>query len=157
MSIVAEACYLFVRNRVGTYLRKCTITQEGADEVTEYNYIDNIGSMDNSERRKASLVYLADADKRRNRNLFKYRTLMVVSGKRGDAFDLTVTEILNYCKSVGIVATRVTGNMDKFLGAFSPFAMELGNGALAEVGANTIPDEQIARFSIPTLWDEKNL
>ncbi len=121
--------------------------EEGADEVTEYNYIDNIGSMDNSERRKASLVYLADADKRRNRNLFKYRTLMVISGKRGDAFDLSVSEILNYCKSVGIIATRVTSNMDKFLGAFSPFSMELGNGALAEVGANTIPDEQIARFS----------
>ena len=63
---------------------------EDQDEVTSYNYVDNISSMDSMERRKASLIYLADADKRRSRNLFKYRTLMVVAGVRGEVFDKAI-------------------------------------------------------------------
>ena len=117
------------------------------ETVDEYNYIDNIGSMDNMQRRKASLVYLADADKRRRRNLFKYRTLMVISGKRGENFDKTVVEVESYCKSQGIIITRVEEDLMQFLRAFSPFSMELNNGVLSKVGSNTIPDEQLARFS----------
>lgn len=120
---------------------------EDSDEVTEYNYVENIGSMDSTERRKASLVYLADADKRRQRNLFRYRTLMVVSGVRGENFDKTIFEINEYCYNTGITITRVEERIDEFLRAFSPFSMELGNGILSQVGSNTIPDEQIARFS----------
>ena len=52
---------------------------EDSEVVTEYNYMENISSMDSTERRKSSLVYLADADKRRRRNLFKYRTMMIIS------------------------------------------------------------------------------
>lgn len=120
---------------------------EESDEVTEYNYMENISSLDSMERRKASLVYLADADKRRSRNLFKYRTLMIVSGKRGETYDRSLYEILMYCRNNGIVITRVTENLDMFLRAFSPFSMEINNGVLSQVGSNTIPDEQIARFS----------
>lgn len=118
-----------------------------SDEVTAYNYIDNIGSIDSMERRKASLVYLADADRRRSRNLFRYRTLMIISGRRGEAFDKSVFEILNLCKSSGLVVTRVDSKIDLYLNAFSPFSMELSNGVLNQVGANTITDEEIARFS----------
>ena len=121
--------------------------EEDSEEVTEYNYIENISSMDSNQRRKASLVYLADADQRRRRNLFKYRTMMIISGKRGENFDKTVFEVLEYCKNRGIGITRVENNMSEFIRAFSPFSMELGNGVLSQVGSNTIPDEQIARFS----------
>lgn len=120
---------------------------EDSEVVTEYNYIENISSMDSTERRKASLVYLADADKRRRRNLFRYRTMIIISGKRGDGFDKTVAEVQSYCRKNGIIITRVDDQIDTFLRAFSPFSMELGNGILKEVGSNTIPDEQIARFS----------
>lgn len=120
---------------------------EESDEITEYNYVEQIGNMDSTARRKASLIYLADADIRRQRNLFKYRTLMVVSGKRGDKFDRTIASIKEYCRSIGIVITRVEDNLDEFLSAFSPFSMELNNGILSMVGSNTIPDEQLARFS----------
>ena len=120
---------------------------EESDEITEYNYVEQIGNMDSTARRKASLIYLADADIRRQRNLFKYRTLMVVSGKRGDKFDRTIASIKEYCRSIGIEITRVEDNLDEFLSAFSPFSMELNNGILSMVGSNTIPDEQLARFS----------
>lgn len=121
--------------------------EEDSEEVTEYNYIENISSMDSNQRRKASLVYLADADQRRRRNLFKYRTMMIISGKRGENFDKTVFEIQTYCRNKEIGITRVENNMSEFIRAFSPFSMELGNGILSQVGSNTIPDEQIARFS----------
>ena len=117
------------------------------EAVDEYNYVDNVGAMDVTYRRKASLLYLADADKRRRRNMFKYRTLMIVSGVRGEAFDKSIKEIEEYCKNQEIVITRVDSNIDEFLKAFSPFTMELTNGVLSSVGSNTLPDEQLARFS----------
>lgn len=121
--------------------------EEDAGAVDEYNYVENISTMDSTERRKASLIYLADADRRRSRNMFKYRTLMIVSGKRGENFDKSIFEINNYCKNQGLTITRVDYNIDMFLSAFSPFSMEIGNGALAQVGSNTITDELLARFS----------
>lgn len=121
--------------------------EKDRDEVDEYNYVDNIGSSDNLKRRKASLVYLADADRRRKRNMFKYRTLMIVSGERGENFDKTISAVNEYCSTKKIVITRVDDNLDDYLRAFSPFSMELNNGILSSVGSNTIPDEQIARFS----------
>lgn len=120
---------------------------EDREEVTEYNYIQNIGTMDSMSRRKSSLVYLADAETRRKRNLFKYRTMMIISGKRGENFDKTILEVNAYCKSIGIILTRVDNSLVDFLRAFSPFSMELSSDVLKQVGSNTIPDEQIARFS----------
>lgn len=120
---------------------------EDADEVTSYNYVENVDSMDSIERRKASLIYLADADKRRSRSLFKYRTLMIIAGVRGESFDKAIDEINDYCKSTGIKVTRVESQVSDYLKAFSPFTMELGNNILKQVGSNTLTDEEIARFS----------
>lgn len=120
---------------------------EDADEVTSYNYVENVDSMDSIERRKASLIYLADADKRRSRSLFKYRTLMIIAGVRGESFDKAIYEINDYCKSTGIKITRVESQVSEYLKAFSPFTMELGNNILKQVGSNTLTDEEIARFS----------
>ena len=120
---------------------------EESEDVTAYNYIDNVSAMDSTERRRDSLIYLADADKRRSRNLFRYRTLMVISGKRGENFDKSVFEIQTHCRNIGLVITRVENYIDKYLSAFSPFSMELGDGVLKSVGSNTIADEQLARFS----------
>ena len=120
---------------------------EDADEVTSYNYVENVDSMDSIERRKASLIYLADADKRRSRSLFKYRTLMIIAGVRGESFDKAIYEINDYCKNTGIKVTRVESQVSDYLKAFSPFTMELGNNILKQVGSNTLTDEEIARFS----------
>ena len=79
--------------------------------------------------------------------MFKYRTMLVVSGYRGDNFDKSIYEISEYCRSVGIQITRVSSDMGEFLKAFSPFSAQLTSKILKQVGNNTIPDEQIARFS----------
>lgn len=120
---------------------------EDREEVTEYNYNQQIGTMDSMIRRKNSLVYLADAETRRKRNLFKFRTMMVISGVRGENFDKTVFEVQDYCKNRGFRITRVDEHIQDFLKAFSPFSMELNSDVLKQVGNTTIPDEQLARFS----------
>ena len=122
------------------------IEEDKDGEVSEYNYHENRSYLDSLSRRKQSIVYLVDAE-RRKRNLFKYRTMMIIQGVRGENFDKTIVEVKDYCKRTGIVITRINSNLFEFLKAFSPFTMELGTGILKEVGNNTIPDEQIARFS----------
>lgn len=120
---------------------------EDSEEVNAYNYNAEMIGMDSRNRREASLVYLSDATRRRKRNLFKYRTLMIICGVRGSNFDKTVEDVMRYCTNTGIQANRIDSNLFDFLQAFSPFSMELNADILKEVGNNTIPDEQIARFS----------
>lgn len=122
------------------------IEEDKEGEVSEYNYHENRSYLDSLSRRKQSIVYLVDAE-RRKRNLFKYRTMMIIQGVRGENFDKTIVEVKDYCKRTGIIITRIDSKLFDFLKAFSPFTMELGTGILKEVGSNTIPDEQIARFS----------
>lgn len=114
-------------------------------EVTSYNYNKYASSLSSMERRKASLIYLTDA-RARKRNLFKYRTMMIISGYRGESFDKSVSEILNYCNTIDLQITRVE-EIDEFLKAFSPFSCQLNSKVLKKVGNNTLPDEQIARFT----------
>lgn len=123
-----------------------TIDRE-AGVVDEYNYRENINLSDSVERRKLSLIYLSDAEVRRQRNLFKYRTMMIVAGARGNKFDKTIDKISAYCKNTGIKITRVDKRLFDFLRAFSPFSVELSGSVLKECGNTTIPDEQLARFS----------
>lgn len=122
-------------------------SEEDSDEVTAYNYNASIAAMDSRERRRASLVYLADAETRRRRNMFKYRTFMIVSGNRGEEFNKTISEVLDYCKRIGLKITRVDSDIPEFLRAFSPFSAQLGSKIVRQVGSNTIPDEMIARLS----------
>lgn len=123
-----------------------TIDDE-AEDVDEFNYRENIKLLDNNVWRKQSLLYLSDAEVRRSRNLFKYRTLMVISGIRGENFNSTVDGVNEYCRNSGIKITRVDGDLGSFLRTFSPFSFEANPSVLKQVGYNTIPDELIARFS----------
>lgn len=120
---------------------------EDVGDVDEFNYRENIKLLDNNTWRKQSLLYLSDAEIRRKRKLFKYRTLMIVSGKRGDDFNSTIKDIQTYCSSSGIKLTRVEGDLLEFLQSFSPFSLEMTSNVMKKVGSNTIPDELIARFS----------
>lgn len=123
-----------------------SIDEENGD-VDEYNYREKIEALDSSLWRKQSLVYLSDAEKRRKRKMFRYRTMMIISGVRGENFDKTLFEVQNFCKNVGIKITRVDSDIFMFLRSFSPFSLELSDKVVKQVGTNTIPDELIARFS----------
>ena len=133
--------------RVQSKIKTWSTIEDESEEVNNYNYWENIANMDSTSRRKESLVYLADAEIRRMRKLFRYRTMMVVSGVRGDDFDTTLKRIEEVCKQRELKITRVTQQIFNFLKAFSPMSMELDSKVLKQVGNNTIPDEMIARMS----------
>lgn len=120
---------------------------EESDDVDEFNYRENIKLLDNNVWRKQSLLYLSDAEIRRKRRLFKYRSMMIISGVRGENFDTSIREVQKFCVSSGIKITRVVGDLKDFLRAFSPFSLELNSNVLKQVGNTTIPDELIARLS----------
>lgn len=120
---------------------------EESDDVDEFNYRENIKLLDNNTWRKQSLLYLSDAEIRRKRKLFKYRSMMIISGVRGNDFNTTIREVQSFCSSSGIKITRVEGDLSDFLRVFSPFSLELNTNVLKQVGNNTIPDELLARFS----------
>ena len=132
-----------IRSKIRTWRN----IEEDSDEVTAYNYNRSISAMDSRERRSASLIYLSDAEMRRRRNMFKYRTFMIISGSRGEDFNKTVTEVKDYCKKIGLRITRVDTDLPEFLRAFSPFSAQLSSKIMRQVGSNTLPDEMIARLS----------
>lgn len=132
-----------IRSKIRTWKN----IESDSDEVNAYNFYDSIGTINTLSRRKQSLIYLADAEKNRKRNMFKYRTMIIISGVRGENFDKSIFMIQDYCKRTGIVITRVEDNLDGFIKAFSPFSSEMSSSVAKRVGSNTIPDEQIARFS----------
>ena len=116
-------------------------------DVDEFSYQKNLGEMDSNAWRKQSLLYLSDADIRRKRKMFKYRTLIVVSGVRGSAFDKTIYEMKEYAKAIRLDMNRVDSYLFEFLDCFSPFSLERSDRVFEMVGTNTITDELLARFS----------
>lgn len=134
-----------MRSKLRTWKNLKTDSQ--GEEVDAYNYRDNLSAMDTAEWREQSLMYLSDAEKRRRRNLFIYRTMIVVSGTRGEAFDKTIAEVVDYCARSEIIITRIEDRLFEYLKCFSPFSAELHSPILSEVGRTVIPDEILARFS----------
>lgn len=117
------------------------------EKVDEFNYIDNMSDMANDSWKLQSLVYLPDAEITRKRCLFSTRTMMVISGQRGEVFDKVVEDVLYMANSLGLIFTRVNTQIDEFLSAYSPFKFGSDAKVYKEVGYNVLPDEVISRFS----------
>ena len=128
-------------------LRTWRTIEEEQGDVDEFNYNKNMASLDSSEWRKQSLIYLSDADSRRKRRMFKYRSMLLIVGQRGENFDKTVYEVVELAKSYGLKMNRVEENISDYLRYFSPFTLEYNQGALQGVGSPSIPDEILARFN----------
>lgn len=128
-------------------LRTWRTLEEEAGEVDEYNLNQNLVNMDNIEWKKDSLVYLSTAEIRRKRKMYKSRTLMLISGTRGNDFDASVKDIINICKSMNLKVSRVMNDIPAYLKVFSPFSNIVDIKVQEQVGAITIPDEIIARFN----------
>lgn len=133
--------------QIRSKLRTWKIIDEDTEDVSEFNMRENINTLDNNVWRKQSLMYLSDAEIRRRRNLFVYRSMLIISGKRGSDFDTTVENIIEYCSNSGISLTRVEGELGDFLRVFSPFSLESNGNILSKVGNTTITDELLARLS----------
>ena len=128
-------------------MRTWRALEQDAGEVDAYNLYQNLASMDNQDWKKDSLEYLAKAEIRRKRKMFKFRSLMLISGKRGTDFDNSVKDIINICKSMNIKISRVIGDIPEYLKVFSPFSNTFDSKVLEKCGSITIPDELLARFN----------
>lgn len=115
-------------------------------EIDEYNYAQNISSLDENEVRKASLIYVADAVLKRKREVFRTQQMMIISGERGREFDESLERIIEYCTKNGIKTTRITGNVQDYLSVYSPFALNKNQAVAQTVGTNILPDEIISRY-----------
>lgn len=128
-------------------LKTWKIVDQGADNVDEYNLHENLNTLDSQDWRKESLVYLSLAEIRRKRKMFKFRSLMIVSGKRGVNFNTTVKELISLCKAMHIKISRVIGDIPQYLETFSPFSNVYDNKVLSQCGYVVLPDELISRFN----------
>lgn len=115
--------------------------------VDEYNLYDNLNMLDAQGWRKDSLVYLSTAEIRRKRKMFKFRSVMFISGIRGKDFNDSVKELVSLCKALDIKISRIIGDIPEYLKVFSPFSNTYDNKVLNQCGCTTIPDELLARFN----------
>lgn len=132
-----------MRARLNTW----RMIEESAGEVDEYNLYQNLSSMDSQDWKKDSLTYLATAEIRRKRKVFKFRSMMIISGKRGTDFNNSVKEITKLCKVLSIKISRVIGDIPEYLKVFSPFSNTYDQKVMEKCGCITIPDELLARFN----------
>ena len=132
-----------MRARLNTW----KLLEQERGEVDEYNLYQNIDTLDSQDWKKDSLVYLSTAERRRKRKMFKFRSLMIISGKRGTNFDLTVTEVENLCRIMNIKISRIIGDIPEYLRVFSPFSNTFDTKVLDQCGSVVLPDELISRFN----------
>jgi hypothetical protein len=128
-------------------LRTWKTIEQQTDDVDEYNLYQNLNMLDSQQWRKDSLVYLSTAELRRKRKMFKFRSLMIISGKRGDDFNNSVKDILNMCKTINLKVSRVIGDVPEYLKAFSPFSNTNNPDVFDMCGCVTLPDEILSRFN----------
>ena len=128
-------------------LRTWRMIEQDAPDVDEYNLYQNLSTLDSQSWRKDSLVYLSTAEIRRKRKMFKFRSLMLISGLRGTEFDDSVKEIMSICKQLNIKVSRVIGDIPEYLKTFSPFSYIYDTKVYEKCGCITIPDEMLSRFN----------
>jgi len=123
--------------------------EQASKNVDAFNLHDNLASMGRQEFIENSLIYLSNADIRRNRTLLKSSVMMTISGIRGEEFDESVAAIVEYCKHIGLQAERVTYDVPDILSYFSPFRhlrYDVGK-RVDNIPSQILPDELVARFS----------
>ena len=126
---------------------KAVDRQQDEEEVDEYNLYENLNTIDSQNWRKDSLVYLSTAELRRKRKMFIFKSLMIISGERGSAFNDSVIEIEKLCKAMNLSIARITADIPEYLKVFSPFSNTFNEKILKSCGNVTLPDELLARFS----------
>ena len=133
--------------RIRARLRNWKISETDDGDVDEYNLHSNLQQLDTQDWRKDSLVYLSTADIRRKRKMFKFRSMMIISGKRGTDFNRSVVAVTNLMQSMGIHFTRITGDIPLYLRTFSPFMNQYNASVFDNTGVVALPDELLARFN----------
>ena len=120
---------------------------EARGDVNAYNIHLNLSSMQSQEWIESSLMYLSEADISRKRALLKSSLVMIISGERGEDFDKTVKNVIEYARHIGIKPTRVLYNIPDWLKGYSPFSKEIVNDITETMPTNVLTDEIVARYN----------
>lgn len=128
-------------------LRTWRLLDSDGEDVDSYNIHDNMALLDSQAWRRESIEYLTDAEVRRKRKTFRFRSVMFVSGQRGENFNDTIKELVETCKVMNIKVTRVMLNIQDYLSVFSPFSLEYNDAVIKQCGSNVLTDEILARFN----------
>lgn len=120
---------------------------ETRDEMTAYNMHLNLSSVQSQEWIESSLTYLTEADISRKRALVKSSLVMIISGERGEDFDQTVKEVIEYAQHIGLKPTRVLYNVPDWVQGYSPFSRVSVNGITEMMPTNVLTDELVSRYS----------
>lgn len=107
------------KNRFSVWRKQQAEFEE--EQIDAFNRFENVGSEDSKSYRKDSLEYLADATQRRGCRLLKRRTIMILSGTRGDLFNETAKQVESKAIDQGIKLRRVTDNIPEHVGGLLPF------------------------------------
>lgn len=121
------------------------IAEEEAGQTTAYNIQDKVVGNQTRGHREDSLVYLSYALRDRGQHLYKVRTLMVVTGERGDMFDKANATIVEHCAQLGLVVTKIEENLEDFMRTYSPFSLAYQNKVYKEVGNPSMTNELLAQ------------
>ena len=130
---------------------KMTVWNNQSRELEERNdgSIDKAKDLiasDKNEMIHASVDYLTTADLRRQRSMFRIRTLMLVSGTRGEQYDSTCRSITEKAKALGLKITRVLYDIPNFISTFSPFSDTVDKSVMTAASNTSLTDEILARF-----------
>lgn len=114
-------------------------------DVDPFNYWNNVDALDSQEWVKESLIYLADATKKRNCRTFSVACMMVITGVRSRDFNASVHDIEDICKNtLGINAVRVLYDVPDVLQCFSPFTTSFVYDTKKRISTFLLTDETYA-------------
>lgn len=119
-----------------------------SSDINVYNLYKNIGTLEKQDWIEESLGYLAVADIKRQRALFKSSVLITISGERGDNFDDSVKAVEQYAKDINLGMERVLYNIPEILRFFIPFSKRPEKSILQSLPTQVSTDEILARYSV---------
>ena len=133
--------------RMKAKFRTWKVLEQENGEIDEYNLYQNLNMLDVQDWKKDSLVYLSTAELQRKRKMFDFRSLMLISGKRGQSFDESVASIMKLCNMMKIKTSRIISDIPAYLSYYSPFARYYNPEVESKSGCVTLTDEILARFN----------
>lgn len=128
-------------------LRAWKAVDKENENIDEYDMYNHLSVLDKNYWVKKSILYFSIAQKRRKRKILKTKTLMLVSGVRGEAFDTSIIELQKLADTNDIRITRVLYDIPQYLELFSPFKVPIESKLSKKIGGNVVTDEIAARFS----------
>lgn len=120
------------------------IDEEEEGTMNTYNMHEKFHGYEARSHRADSIEYWSQLDYRQRR-IYTVRTLMIITGNRGNVFDKAVSTVMSASANMGLQIMRIEEDVGTFLEAFSPFSHTMSSSTLREVGNPDMSDEILAQ------------